>query len=197
MSLISKNEEQKRKKKTDMNITSALTINNFNMVTVAFIQSHIGCMYKFHISTVPLINGAKREIKRNETLTHTQERRAWSANDVDLHLTFCSFSTRFDCGIELNDSKNLYTNELREVKKNRLHFTKHAQIIFTSSFSWNGQSNIQIDLNDENGEKKVTHKHTQCARQPLISNYYRIDGVSVTLKTSGWKEMKRNEHKKK
>lgn len=98
-----------------MNITSALTINNFNMVTVAFIQSHIGCMYKFHISTVPLINGAKREIKRNET--HTHKRRAWSANDVDLHLTFCSFSTRFDCGIELNDSKNLYTNELREVKK--------------------------------------------------------------------------------
>lgn len=35
-------------------------------------------------------------------------------------------------------------------------------------------------------KKKVTH--TQCARQPLIWNCYRIDGVSVTLKTSGWKE---------
>lgn len=36
--------------------------------------------------------------------------------------------------------------------------------------------------------RKKSHTHTPCARQPLIWNCYRIDGVSVTLKTSGWKE---------
>lgn len=76
-------------------------------------------------------------------------------------------------------------------RKKTFTFHKTRTNHFYFVFIWNGQSNIQIDLDENDGEKKVTH--TQCARQPLIWNCYRIDGVSVTLKTSGWKEHRERE----
>lgn len=124
-----------------MNITNALTINKFNMVTVAFIQIHIRCMYKFHISTS--IDKWKPKWDKKKYMNCI-------ANEVSIFIQHFLLCGRLIHPI-MHSNVMTAKKKIHIWKKDTSHNNTHKSSLFHFGLQ---SKHIQIDLNGTKNEKK-------------------------------------------